>query len=76
MEAKRRLGPMAITGIAIVVLAAALFWAASSLASGGAASNENGARDSPTATTVQAESDAQGRDCPNSDGESESSAGV
>jgi hypothetical protein len=72
-ESRQRLGTRAVTAIVLVVIAAALFWAASPLAAGG--SDESGVRDSPAATTVGAGSDTQD-DCPNRDRDSASSAGI
>jgi hypothetical protein len=73
-DTKRRPSLHAVLAVVAVVVVAAVFWAASALASDGSASSERGARDSPAATTVQDESEAPDEDCPNSGSESESSA--
>jgi hypothetical protein len=74
METKRRPDVRALLVALAVVFAAAAFWAASALASGGSA-NDQGARDSP-AGIVQNEGEGPDRDCPESEGDSGSSSEV
>ena len=76
MDESRRLGLRAVFGVVAVVFVAAVFWAASAFAAGGSSSNDRGARDSPTATTVQSEGDAPDDDCPDRGGGSDQSSDV
>ena len=75
-ETRRRLGPRAVLGVIAVVLAAAALWATAALAAGGPTSSERGTGVTTGATTVQSESDAPDRDCPNRDGESGQSSDI
>ena len=76
-ERRQRLGLRAVLGLAVVVAVVATFWAASALAAGGSSTNEPGVRDSPPVAQVQPEGKRPGaEDCPERDGEPETSADV
>ena len=72
-ETKRRLDLRTVLGVLAAVLAAGAVWAGSALASGGSASGEPGAGNSPVAANVQSR-DAPDDDCPLGRGDSEESS--
>jgi hypothetical protein len=71
-ETRRRLGPRAVLGVVAFLLVAAVFWAASALATGRSASNEQDRGDSPAAADVQSRSEPDHRECPDGDRASDS----
>jgi hypothetical protein len=75
-DPRRGLSPGGVLALIAVALVAGVFWAASALAADGSPASERGVGDVPAAESVQSEGEAPDRDCPNDDGESESSSDV